>query len=237
MVTELPSLKHVKKKRWMSKTHLVLTRNTRHLKGELSSLALQEASVQKTCEESVQCTKQMGIQTWKSLEDSNKCNFYQYRRTSWSIQCCCTVTWAERKDDGLDEHCLGILLLSLNCGLVFCKMLKYRSSSSGCYEDTKMTNTCAGPLFVGSDISQPVGGGQGVVRWSSPGLSRWFWCSKNSLRFPPNQTTGTVWRWAVYPSLAKVIPCINMYLFLQQKQYLEQQRKNPYLPYHQLSWP
>lgn len=70
------------------------------------------------------------------------------------------------------------------------------------------------------------GGGQGVVRWSSPGLSCWFWCSRNSLRFPPNQTTGTVWRWAVYPSLAKVIPCINMYLFLQQKQYLEQQEKS-----------
>lgn len=170
-------------KRWMSKTHLVLTRNIRHLKGELSSLALQEASVQKTCEESVQCTKQMGIQTWKSLEDSNKCNFYRYRRTSWSIQCCCTVTWAERKDDGLDKHCLGILLLSLNCGLVFCKVLKYRSSSSGCYQDTKMTNTCAGLLFVGSDISQPM--------WGGRGLSGCF----------------------------------------------ERQRNNPYLPYHQLSWP
>lgn len=30
--------------------------------------------------------KQVGIQTWKSLEDSNKWNFYKYRRMSQRIQ-------------------------------------------------------------------------------------------------------------------------------------------------------
>lgn len=182
MVAELPSLKHVKREDECPK--LIWSWHEIHSIWKVSSVRwLCRKHLCRKRVKRVQCTKQMGIQTWKSLEDSNKCNFYQYRRTSWSIQCCCTVTWAERKDDGLDKHCLGILLLSLNCGLVFCKVLKYRSSSSGCYEDTKMTNTCAGLLFVGSDISQPM--------WGGRGLSGCF----------------------------------------------ERQRNNPYLPYHQLSWP
>lgn len=100
-----------------------------------------------------------------------------------------------------------------------------------------MTNACTDVLvlMLASQHRVPM---ESLV-WQSWACLADFGAVGIHLYFPLSQNTRTVQRWADDPGLAEVTSCINMYLFLQQKQHFwlgrTREKNNLYSPCGELS--